>query len=65
MVFVPTGSVIASALDKTMRLHPSRNGAPGKNGRLESERVNAVKIGENRSGPSPAAKALAPVCVKT
>lgn len=36
-------------------------GAPGKKGRLESARVKAVKSAENRTGPVPAATALAAI----
>ena len=43
-----------------MRKKPRTKGAPGKNGRLESDVVNALKRNANTRGPIPDAMALAP-----
>ena len=43
-----------------MRKKPRTKGAPGKNGRLESDVVNALKRNANTRGPIPDAMALEP-----
>lgn len=52
--------VHARAVVINMRKKPRTKGAPGKNGRLESDVVNILKRNANTRGPTPDAIALAP-----